>query len=313
MRVTRFQYPLDENLLEKINLMIERCTDKRTKRDAVLICEGAEGEGKTTFSIAIAYYVSEKTSRSFGEANVFFDLQKLIEFAQSTENQIIIWDEPALQALSKDWASSIVRDMDRLLMMARKKRHFFIFNMSKFYRFGEYAAVERPVGMIHCYSRKNIYAGRYVYIRKKNLEPLYYDCKFRKKKTYKKWSSKRIRGTFPDVLSPEYKYNVLSEFDIETYEKNKDKAIMSIGKNDKGEIKNQADDMKARIAFMPGLTIKEIARLAGVSTRAIDQWRKKFRNDRVVLTPYTRANAYSTLGQEGTQEPEEGEEDESID
>ena len=58
MIVTRFHYPLEKNLITKLDLMIKRCTGKGSKKDNVLLCEGAEGEGKTTLSIAVAYYVS---------------------------------------------------------------------------------------------------------------------------------------------------------------------------------------------------------------------------------------------------------------
>ena len=85
MIVTKFKYPLEANLVKKIDLMIKRCDPKGSKKDAVLLIEGGEGEGKTTLSIALAYYISEKSGRDFGEKHVFFDIEKMIEYAQSTE------------------------------------------------------------------------------------------------------------------------------------------------------------------------------------------------------------------------------------
>ena len=46
MRVFPFDYPLDDALLSKIDLMIARCEQKNPKKDAVLLFEGMEGEGK---------------------------------------------------------------------------------------------------------------------------------------------------------------------------------------------------------------------------------------------------------------------------
>ena len=296
MRVTRFNYPLETNLLPKLDLMIKRCTDKKVKRDSVLIIEGAEGEGKTTFSVAIAYYVSEKTGIPFGAENVFFDIEKLIKFAQSTEGQIIIWDEPALQALSTDWASVVVRNLTRLLMMARKKRHFFIFNITKFYKFNEYVVVDRPVAMIKVYSRKNIYAGRFVYIRKKNLEPLWRDYRFSKKRNYKKYGSKKVRGSFPDVLSEKYKYNVLSEFDIDLYEKNKDDAIMSIGVEKKKEIKNTTDILLARIIY--NNPRKVASEITGKSVSRIDDLKQDLKHLKPSVLVRTTSNNLGDIGGE---------------
>ncbi len=244
MIVTRFKYPLEDNLVNKIDLMIQRCNGNRGKKDNVLICEGSEGEGKTTMSIAIAYYVSEQTGREFSEKNVFFDVNELMRYAQSTEGKIIIWDEPAFQALSTDWASEAVKNITRLLMTARKKRHFFIFNLTKFYKFNEYIVVDRPMGFIHVYSRNNIKSGRFVYIRKKFLEDLWRDYKVSKKRNYKLYASKKVRGTFPDILNPKYPNNVLSEFDNDAYENKKDEAIAGIGK--KKDSKQSEKWMKQR-------------------------------------------------------------------
>ncbi len=230
MIVTRFKYPLDKNLVKKIDLMIKRCHGKKGKKDNALIFEGGEGEGKTTFSIAVAYYVSEKTGREFNVDNVFFDVEKMMRFAQETKKQIIVWDEPALQALSTDWASEAVKNITRLLMVARKKRHFFIFNLTKFYKFNEYIVVDRPMALIHVYSRRNVESGRFMYVPRKHLEKLWRDYRFKKKRNYKEYASKNIRGSFPDILNPKYKNNVLKEFNIKTYDKRKDEAIMSIGR-----------------------------------------------------------------------------------
>ena len=256
--------------------MIQRCVQKNPKKDAVLLFEGAEGEGKSTYSIAVAYYVAWKTGRKFSHENVFFDVGKMIDFLKESENQIAIWDEPALQALSKDSLTTIVKDLERLLMMARKKRHFIMINISYFNKFSEYIVWQRPLGMIHVYSRRDIESGRFVYIRKKNLEHLYYDWRRKHKRNYRKWCSKRIRGTFPDVLNPSYKHNVLSHFDVNAYEKDKDKAIMNIGSKDKKKQKSELDKLKYLVAKMPNKA--EIAKNLRVSERTLFRWAKKYEN-----------------------------------
>ena len=273
MIVTKFNYPLEAPLVKKLDLMIDRCSSKGSKKDTVLICEGAEGEGKTTLSIAIAYYVAEQTGRVFDVDRVFFDVEKMIAHAQSNDKQILIWDEPALQALSTDWASSAVKNLTRLLMMARKKQHFIIINMTKFYKFNEYVVVDRPMGLIHVYSRKNIQSGRFMYIRKKCLEPLWRDYRFRKVRSYKKYASKKIRGTFPDILNPKYKNNVLKIFNNKEYEKKKDEAISMIGKETKRERKVEwrIDSLMVLKKKLPNRTQKEYAEILGVSDKTISR------------------------------------------
>lgn len=279
MKVIKFNYPMEKRLIKKIDMLIERCTNKRTKQDAVWLIDGQEGEGKTTMSVAIAYYVAEKIGREFNEDHVFFDLKKLIKFAQTTEKQIIIWDEPALDALSSDSQKRIVKNLIRFLMTARKKRHFILLNVARFYRFNTYAAVDRPKGMVHVYSRKDVHPGRFVYIRNKYLEPLYRDCKYKKKRNYKKYASKRCRGTFPNVLHPNYKNNVLSDFDIDKYERKKDRAIASIGRKpgEENKWKKKLKEFKGKLSQAhkkEGIRQDKLAEAIGYSPKTLQRWQK---------------------------------------
>jgi len=283
MKVPPFNFPLENSVLKKINLMLDRCTQRNPKKDAVLLFEGAEGEGKTTYSIGVGYYAAWKTGRKFNHKNIFFDVKEMIEFLQSTDNQIAVWDEPALQTLSKDSLSTIVKDLERLLLMARKKRHFIMINISYFNKFSEYIVWQRPLGMIHVYSRRDLEPGRFVYIRKKNLEYLYYDWRRKHKRNYRRWCSKSIRGTFPDILNPDDKNNVLSDFDVNYYEKEKDKAIMKIGRNDKKEQKSELEKFKLKIVKGTSPREKEeLSKKLGVSVRTIRFWDKKGRDLREI-------------------------------
>lgn len=279
VHVMPFGFPLEDRLIQKIDLMIKRCVTNNPKRDAVLIVEGAEGEGKTTESVALGYYVAWRTGRAFNHLNVFFDLRKMIDTLKSTEDMIAVWDEPALQSMSKDALSSIVKDLERLLMMARKKRHFIIINLAYFNKFSEYIVWQRPLGMIHVYSRNEIQPGRFVYIRKKNLELLWYDWKIKHKRNYRRYCSKGIRGTFADVMNPDYKHNVLSSFDINYYEREKDKAIMSIGvEKDKRSHREKIMEDRWTIMCRNANNLQkreELAKFAGKSVRTIERDAKR--------------------------------------
>lgn len=235
MIVTRFQYPLELRLVKMLDKLIARCIQKNPKHDSVLLNEGAEGEGKTTISVAEAFYISEKTGRVFNETNIFFDLRKMIEFIQNTDNQIAIWDEPALEALTGDTSKRIIKDLTRLLMMCRKKRHFVIINMTYFNKFTDYIVWQRPLGMVHVYSRDETSPGRFVYLKKKGLEQLWQEWKHKHRRSYNKYYDRRIRGSFPDVLNIDYAHNVLSGFNYDAYNQAKDEAIQSIGKEKEKE------------------------------------------------------------------------------
>jgi len=80
MIVTNLAYGLENRLLAKLDVMIKNCEQKAPKRDAQLIIEGKEGEGKTSSACACAYYIKSKTNR---EIHMFFNLEPLIKFAQN--------------------------------------------------------------------------------------------------------------------------------------------------------------------------------------------------------------------------------------
>jgi hypothetical protein len=230
--LTDKKIPFNKAFIQKFDLMIERVTQKNPKADAVFQNEGGEGMGKTTFSCAQAYYIAYKTGRTFSEKNVFLDIKKAIDFAKSTEGQIIIFDEPAKGVLKMQWRNILQQNLIELLMLSRKKRHFIIFNFVKFYKFNEYIVVDRCLAMAHLYEQRNnkkVYA--FAYIPKMKLEDLYNDAIKKHQRNYFKYCL--FTGEFPDVLNPEKKYNILDSFNYDAYDKEKDRVIATIGDKDK--------------------------------------------------------------------------------
>ncbi|MBA7494346.1 hypothetical protein ES702_04921 [subsurface metagenome] len=279
MIVTNLEYHLETKLVKKLDIMAKRCTNTRTRKDAVLIVEGSEGEGKTNTSEAIAYYLKYKMDR---QIHMFFRLQSLMEFAQNTEEEIIIWDEPALDSLSTDWFKETNKDLIRLLMTCRKKRHFFIFNFVKFYKFSEYVVVDRALGLIHMYTRtKTNQSGRFVYVRMKALEGLFRTYRDKKIRAYRKYKSfggsvPLIEHLIPQIgMSVEGKENAT----LEDYERLKDEAIQSIGRKPIKENKSKKDFDKLRCTIskvcLPLMNKEQLAKELGISRRTLHNWGKK--------------------------------------
>ena len=219
--VTDKHYSLDKGLKTRLDRMIERSSGSK-KFDNLLVIDGDEGYGKTTLAVEVAYYVAQQLKRPFSVDNVFFNVDELTEFARSNKEQLIIWDEAALGGLAAQWQSNVQKVLTQLLMVARKKKHFWIFNIPKFYKLNEYVIVDRAIGMIHVYARKETELGRFVYYSKRQKEKLYMDFKRKKQRNYKKY--KTLHGTFPDVLS--------KLIDEDAYDKKKDEAILSIGRDE---------------------------------------------------------------------------------
>lgn len=246
MRVTPKEIPMDKNLIEKLDLCIQRCTQSQPKLDALLVVDGYEGYGKTTLSIACMYYAKCQTGRTFDHNNVFIDCDALVDFSKNTKEQLIIWDEAGLGGLSTEWWNKSQIKLIKLLMTVRKRRHFFILNIPRFYKLKDYLINDRALGLIHVYARNEVELGRFVYYNRKCKDILYEKFTKEKKRNYKQFIS--FNGTFPDVLNPKRKYNILSEFDVKEYDKRKDLNISKIG--DDNKIITKKDIQKAKLVII---------------------------------------------------------------
>ncbi len=267
------EYPIEKQLIKKLERVVRGITQDNPKEDAVFINEGKEGKGKTNSSIVEALYVKIRTRRA---VHLFFRLEKLIEFAQSTEKKIIIWDEPALDSLSTEQVSKLNRNMLRLFMTIRKKRHFFIINYTKFWKFPEYIIVDRSNGMIHM---REDQTGRFLYIRKRKLELLWNEYRIRHKRSYRKVMS--FGGRMPLILGEQFdklKFHVnnISNATYKDYEKFKDEAIGSIGKREEKLDKNtlKLNELRRKISHIKKISTEDLAVELGINSRRIREWKK---------------------------------------
>jgi len=267
-------------LYKKLEVMIARCERDKPALDALLINEGAEGSGKTNASVLEAGFIRALTGR---EIHLFFRLKEMMEFAQTHEGKIIIWDEPSLDSLSSDAMTTLNKDMTRLFMAIRKKRHFFIVNFTKFWKFPEYITNERALGMFRTYSLKEIQNGRFLYIKKGNLERLRQDYDKNKKKNYRKYAS--FHGVFPEILedyfdSMDISVNNRKNCTLKDYGDEKDKAIEQIGHKEGGMSKKelalwkQVNGLRYRFSMIREITRDRLCAAIGLEPRRIQEWAK---------------------------------------
>lgn len=264
MKVTDKQYYLNEQLNEKVLLMIERLNKIR---DMLLFIDGYEGYGKTTLSVEICYYVAELTKRSFNVDNIFFNVDKMIDFASKTEKQIILWDEAILGGLATEWRSQSQLKLRKLLGVARKKSHFFVFNIPRFYQLAQ-PIIDRAIGLVHVFSPDEIKMGYFCYYNKSSLMNMYNAWRSTKRIYYNKFYN--FRGRFYDSM---YNKQLIN---IQAYEDKKDEAIMSINDDSKKEpnrIEKRAIELKWRFANSHEIDNETKARIANTTIRSIQKWR----------------------------------------
>jgi len=267
------EFVIEKELVRKLERVVRGITQDHPKEDAVLINEGKEGKGKTNSSIVEAAYIKARTRRP---VHLFFRLEELIKFAQSTSKKIIIWDEPALDSLSTEQVSKLNKNMLRLFMTIRKKRHFFIVNYTKFWKFPEYIVVDRANGLVHMREDK---IGRFLYVRKRKLEFLWNEFRTRHKRSYRK--AMDFGGRMPEIMQKHFQdlqitVNNIKNATYQDYENCKDEAIESIGKKEEKQNKFQVrlDDLRKRISGIKGLSTEELAVQLGINSRRIREWKK---------------------------------------
>jgi len=243
MKYTDKEYYIDSNYISKLDLMIKRMTGNGTD-DNILIIDGDEGQGKTEFAVGTCYYVAHQTGREYNtNNNIFFKLDEILEFASKTKDQIIHFDEGALGLLTTQWWNENNRKFLQLVMTARKKRHFIVICIPKFYKLNTYLIEERSIGLVHIYSRNNLQKGSFCYYTKERKERLYQDWKRKRIKTYKKHYS--FRGTF--VLAMKKVFTIEQQ---QQYEDKKDEAILSITQTKDKEKVNRFQVQRDKLIYL---------------------------------------------------------------
>lgn len=267
--VTDKKYYLDPLL--KIDL--DKCIERQKKKwDTLLIIDGDEGAGKTTFSWGIAYYWAYATGKKFTIDNIFFDPDELYKFATDTKQQVIVWDEAVLGALSNEWQSQSQKKLIKILMTCRSKNHFLIFLIPKFYKLAEYIAIDRAYFLINVYSPDGLRRGYYCLYNQKKKEMLYNTYKSNKKKMYHWYNYK---GTFPKGYA-----NIIDE---DAYNKKKDTAVSAIMDTNRPDDKYKKEIQKLKykiylLAMESNFTLQEAGNITGFQKKTINMW-KRYAND----------------------------------
>tara|TARA_R110000751_G_scaffold222920_2_gene325131 strand:- start:267 stop:1115 length:849 start_codon:yes stop_codon:yes gene_type:complete len=255
--VTDKKYYMDNFLVKKLDLMADR-TEK--KMDNLILIDGDEGQGKSNLAMGVAHYFAWKAKRTFNVDNVFFDLDELINFAKDTKDKVIVWDEGALGGMAAEWWKKNQIEFVKLLMIARKKRHFIVICIPKFFKLNEYLVVDRSIGLLHVYARNEIERGRFVYYGKSNKEKLFYNWRRTKQRNYKRYYD--FRGSFLEYLP--------KVIDEAKYEAKKDDAIMNF-KKEKPKVSEAA---KKKIEMhTEGKLIDRLSKnMEGVTQQKLEKW-----------------------------------------
>jgi hypothetical protein len=211
----RLGFYLHKALKENLDYEITRL---KKSWDCILLIDGEEGAGKSSFASAIAYYMSSKLETKFDNDDVIYTIS---QFEDWIENQppysVCQWDEFALAGMSSDALTKIQNILIKKMTVMRKKKLVVILVIPYFFMLRKYFAIARTKCLIHVYSHNNLDRGDFCYYNKEQKKRLYLQG-------LKLWdyykANPSFHGNFKDTYGLFY--------DIDTYEQKKDEALNSI-------------------------------------------------------------------------------------
>lgn len=173
---------LKRNLQEKIIPALNK-----KDKDRVLVIDGPEGAGKSTFAFQIGKFVDPSLNLS----RVVFtadDFRKAIYRAE--KKQCVIYDEAFTGLSSRAALSKINRTLISLMMQMRQKNLFVIIVLPTIFLLDKYVAIFRTIALIHVYEVRGVRG--YFRVFSRNAKKLLY---LQGKQTYS-YQHKKISTPF---------------------------------------------------------------------------------------------------------------------
>ena len=191
----------------KINLAKE-------DRDVVIIIDGYEGSGKSTFAMQVGKYVDPtlNLNRICMSSQEFKDA-----IIKSKKNTCVIYDEAVTGMTATESLTRVGKMLKSLMMQMRQKNLFVIIVMPNVFDFSRYAVLARARAFFHVYENKSK-RGYFVGYNRKDLRLLY----FKGKKTY----SYRVKSVFTGRFYGKY------VVDEALYRKKKEESMQNMGEED---------------------------------------------------------------------------------
>ncbi len=250
---------LDPKLKSAIDNKIRHSLLQRDK-DHVLVIDGMEGSGKSTFALQVAKYLDP----SFDLNRVVFDAEEFREqIFKAKKGQCIVYDEAVTGFSSVSALSPVNRVLKSLMMQMRQKNLCVIIVIPTFFLLDKYVALFRARNLIHIYENKGLRGYFRVYNRKKK-KYLYLMGKQTLSYSGKKWKVNvftRFKGRFHGVFA-------LGDESVEKkYKEKKLKALANTEKNPMSsaqvKYREQRDIILYMLRKLSNLTYEKLSNLLG--------------------------------------------------
>ncbi len=205
----KVSYYVEKKVKELLDKKVKKDLSERDK-DYVIIMDGYEGAGKSTFAMQIGKYV-DPTLKLDRICMTCEEFKKAINNAK--KNQCVIYDEAVTGLTSADSISRVGKMLKSLMMQMRQKNLFVIIILPSIFEFNKYAVLSRARWFFHVYESGGR-RGYFVGYNRRDTRRLY----LKGKKTYSYLVRSYFNGRFYG------KYVV----DEEEYRKKKEQALLLI-------------------------------------------------------------------------------------
>lgn len=236
--------------------------DLRLDNDRVIIIEGDEGTGKSSFAFSLAKYIDP----NFCLDNVVFTPEQFIDnFNNSDKYRAIVWDEAVTGLYSMDFMSKTQGKLIKMFTTARKKNLFLIIVIANIDMLAKYMGNHRVKNLFQVYKRQGRYRGFFSAYNTNQAR----EC-FRHVKRYghHKMIKPFFRGDFHKDVS--VKNNLF--FDSEEYEAKKDEAINMIATGGSADVWKDRARLLGALLKDAKITQKDISKVWGVSREYVGQF-----------------------------------------
>lgn len=239
-----YEYYLEPRLKKFLDNVV-RPSLKDKDKDYVMLVDGYEGSGKSTFSMQIGRYIDS----SLNLPNICMTAEEFKNaIVNAKKGQCIIYDEAVTGLSSGDSITKIGRLLKSMMMQMRQKNLFIIIILPTVFELNKYAVLSRARCLFHVYENSGR-RGYFVGYNRKDTKNTYLLGK--KNYTY------RVRTNFKGRFYGKY------VIDEEEYRKKKQEALFQIGEED--ETVNQKwmkiGYFTIYVLYKRGMPLKEITQL----------------------------------------------------
>ena len=242
-----WNYHIDKRLKRFLDEKVKDLISKKDK-DYVMLVDGYEGSGKSTFGQQIGKYVDPtlNLSRICMTANEFKEA-----IIKAEKNQCVIYDEAVTGMTAGDSITRIGKLLKSMMMQMRQKNLFVIVILPTIFELNKYSVLSRARSFFHIYESGGR-MGYWVGYNRKDTRNIY----IKGRKTY----SYRVKSFFNGRFYGKY------TVDEEEYRKKKADVLFKLD-NVEEEIEKGSNWMKKqrnlglKLLHDRGLTYKEISDL----------------------------------------------------